>query len=268
MTLPMSIITELVDLIKNRIDDLQKITVENVVIGIGYSAIELNTGHIGLCYSFQNPFFRYSKLSELAGTISGSYAYETLEMAKSWDIGESILGVATINALSQLIFERFREYQMLKGNIIDHLDIRKRDKVVFIGNIEPLIDHLENKVDEIIVMERDPWKKSKYCLPDTLVEEIVPTADVTIITGTSLVNGTLDRLIALSQRSRERVLVGATASFIPSPVFKRGITLIGGMKTLDSKHLIRIVSEGGGTKQLKRASDFYCIRNKARVLNG
>ena len=261
--MPLKIITEIIDLIKNKIDDLDKITLRNVIIGIGYTVVELNTGHVGLCYSFQreNPFHQ-SKLIDLAGTLTESNAYDVLEMAKSWNMGESILGVATINALSQLIFEKFQEYKILKGNIINYLKIRKKDRIVFIGNIKPLIDKIEKKASEIIVLERDPQKKSKHCLLDTLAEEIVPCADITKITGTSLVNGTLDRLITLSEGSRERVLVGATASFIPDPVFQRGITLIGGVKKLNSKFLIRVVSEGGGTRQLKKASEFYCIRNQ------
>ena len=262
--MPLKIITEVLDLIKNKVSDLDKITLRNVIIGAGYTAVELSTGHIGLCYSFQreNPFL-HSKLNDMAGTLSGSYTHDMLEMAKSWNLGESILGVATINALSQLIFDRFQEYKILKGNVMDHLNIKNSDRIVFIGNIKPLVERVENKVAEIIVLERDPQKKSKHCLPDTLAEEVVPDADITIITGTSFVNGTLDRLIALSKGSKERVLVGATASFVPDPVFQRGITLIGGMKTLNSTYLIRIVSEGGGTKQLKRASEFYCIRNQS-----
>ena len=258
----LSIITEVIDSIKIKISDLKKITLKQVVIGMGYTAVELNTGHIGLCYSFQreNPF-HHSRFDNIVGSISGTYANYMLEMAKSWNLGESILGVATINALSQLIFDRFREYKMLKGNVMEYLDIRNEDKVVFVGNIIPLIERIEKKAKEIIVLERDLQKKSEYCLPDTLAEEVIPDSDITIITGTSLVNGTLERLIALSKNSREKVLVGATSSFIPDPVFKKGITLIGGLKILYPSHLIRIVSEGGGTKQLKRASDFYCIKN-------
>ena len=44
------------------------------------------------------------------------------------------------------------------------------------------------------------------------------------------------------------VLVGPTASFIPDILFDYGVNIIGGLKIFDSKAVLRVIQEGGGTK--------------------
>ncbi|MEM4978977.1 MAG: DUF364 domain-containing protein, partial [Candidatus Nezhaarchaeales archaeon] len=83
-----------------------------------------------------------------------------------------------------------------------------------------------------------------------------------IITGTTLANGTIDRLLELSKNARDVVLVGPTASTLPDPLFKHGVTIIGGVRVIDSEKVIQVVSEGGGTPSLKEACKQVVIRQR------
>ncbi len=84
-------------------------------------------------------------------------------------------------------------------------------------------------------------------------EEVLLCADIAIITGTALANGTIDRLPELSKNTRQKGLTGPTASVFPDPLFKHGATLIGGIKVADGEKIMQIISEGGGTPNFKTA---------------
>ncbi|OGV96914.1 hypothetical protein A2W24_03875 [Microgenomates group bacterium RBG_16_45_19] len=146
--------------------------------------------------------------------------------------------------------------------MIDKIKFKKSDQVAFVGRIRPLIKRIQPKVDRVYVLERDIKRRETGILPDTASEEILPKVDVTIITGTAIANGTIDRLLQLSKKSREVALVGASASTIPDPLFKRGVTIVGAIRVRDTDRLLQIVSEGGGTQQLKSAIDFINLRPK------
>lgn len=97
-------------------------------------------------------------------------------------------------------------------------------------------------------------------LSDIASEELLPKADVAVVTGTSLANGTIDRLLQLAREAREIAVVGASASVLPEPLFNHGVTIVGGIRVLDAEKLLQIVAEGGGTRQLKKATEFVTLR--------
>jgi uncharacterized protein (DUF4213/DUF364 family) len=47
---------------------------------------------------------------------------------------------------------------------------------------------------------------------------------------------------------------------IPDPLFKRRVTLIGGIKIINPERLLQVISEGGGTPQFKETCRQYIIR--------
>lgn len=90
-------------------------------------------------------------------------------------------------------------------------------------------------------------------------EELLPNASVVIITGTAIANGTIDRLLELSRGARYIALIGPSATVVPNPLFERGVSAIAGVIAVDSERVMQIVSEGGGTPQLKAAVKFVVI---------
>ena len=123
----------------------------------------------------------------------------------------------------------------------------KSDVVVLVGMIAPLTERIQGKVEKLFVLEKDLMQRESGILPDTACEEVLPKASVAIITGTTIVNGTIDRLVELSKGARETAVVGASASVLPDPLFEHGVTIVGGITVLDPDKLLQIVAEGGGT---------------------
>lgn len=59
---------------------------------------------------------------------------------------------------------------------------------------------------------------------------------------------------------REVAVVGSTASMIPDILFKRLVTMIGGIKVVETDRLLRVMSEGGEVPQSKNASRQMAIK--------
>jgi uncharacterized protein (DUF4213/DUF364 family) len=115
------------------------------------------------------------------------------------------------------------------------------------------------KAKELFILERGAARE-KGMFPDTACEEIIPKANIVIITGSALANGTLDRLLQLSSRARTIALVGPTASCLPEPLFERGVNYVGGIRINDADKAMQVISEGGGTPRLRMAGEFVTFK--------
>jgi len=261
--MPGRIVDEILNALRKHVSNLNGITIEKVVRGSGYTCVKLSSGHVGVCFSFSNEVSPSSDI--MSGNVSkmaGRNAMELANLARSWNLGESAMGIATINALSAIALPKIKELSVTVGNILDDIAFEKEDTVVFVGRISPLIKRVGRKVKRIYVLEKDPARRKIGMLPGEAAQEILPKAHVAIITGTSIANGTIDRLLELCCGSREIAVVGASASVLPMPLFENGVTIIGGMRVLNPDRLLHIVAEGGGTEQLKEAAQFINVRPK------
>jgi uncharacterized protein (DUF4213/DUF364 family) len=263
------IVEEAFEKIKTLIPELDTITVRQVVLGLGYTAVRLSSGHSGLCYTFQNEIAhatRHCQVSDLAGTLAGSSAMELAQKAKSWEISESVVGFATLNALSQIAMERQPEnYEVLDGDVLGYLGLTENDVAAMVGYIGPMVGSIRAKVKKLSILERTPSRRDEGILPDTACDQILPAADAVLITGTAIANGTIDHLLSLTTNAREIAIIGASAGILPQVLFDRGVTVVGGVKVTDPDKMMQVVAEGGGTPALKAAVQFISIKPKSKT---
>jgi hypothetical protein len=258
------IVEEALKKVKSLTPSLDEIKVDRVVLGLGYTAVKLSSGHSGLCYTFQSEIVpHHCQVSRLAGTMAGKPALKIASMARSWDISESVVGVAALNALSQIAIEsRSEAYTILNGDAIDHIKLTKKDVVAMVGHLAPMVKPVRARVKRLHILERSLTRRDGGILPDTACDQVLPRADVVIITGTTLANGTIDHLLELSKRAKEVAVVGPSAGILPEVLFEHGTTIVGGIKVTDTDKMMQIVSEGGGVPSLMEAIKFICFRPK------
>jgi len=257
------IIGEVLSHLQNEIPHLDKIRVERVCIGLGYTGVKLETGHAGVCHTLQTELvLQGCPIMKNAGKLSGNLAAKLAHLAESWELSKRVVGVATLNALSQMVLEREdTNYRITEGNLLENIEIRKDDIVVLVGQIRPFIHVIQAKTSKVFVLERNPMR-AQGVLSERASKEIIPKADVVIITGSAIANGTVDYLLELSQGIREVALGGPTASLIPDPFFKRGVKVMGGIKVVNADRMLDIISEGGGTLQIKPTVRFVIVKQK------
>jgi len=257
------IINEVLALICESIPNYREIKISKVCLGLGYTGVKLSTGHVGLCHSLlgEQPL-RCCQIVKCAGKLAGSPAIDLAYLAKSWETSESVVGIATLNALSQIVVDNEERYIMTEGNFLDYIKekMRKSDTIAMVGYIEPFIIVLRKIARRLYVFERNPMLFDEQILPDTACEEFLPKADIVIVTGSSIANKTIEHVLKLSQGAREIGVVGPSAGLIPDPLFNRGVTIISGIRVVDADRLLQIIAEGGGTPQIKSAVKFVNIR--------
>lgn len=231
--------------------------VEEACIGVFYTAVRLSSGHVGVAFTprdMADTVCCPRSAAELpeAGQLSGRMAWELADQALSPFRLRRAVGVATINALSACLME---EKGVPGGEILsntDALDVVKvgaQDRVVLVGAFIPFIRKLKALGVGLRVIDKHPEalkaEELSFWAPPDAAGEVLPEADVAIITGSALVEGGLDELLELCTKARELVLAGPTASPWPEPLFARGVTVVGGVRVRDAAGFMRLVAEGG-----------------------
>lgn len=130
-----------------------------------------------------------------------------------------VLGVAMLNAVSQ--------YHLgdVKPGVID--PYLGEEPICLIGNMYPLAERLRAERRRIWVFERSPRLRIK-AMSDAEEEIMLPQCKTLVITGMTLVNFTLDRILQLSNGLN--ILVGPTAGVHPELVEGTKIHILASMK--------------------------------------
>lgn len=153
------------------------------------------------------------------------------------------MGLATLNALSEGLVEWRRGDPM--AALTDDVDT-----VAMVGLFGPVLREFEEL--DVRVIERDPGAVS---LPDDLppsvdvslhgqqeAEPALDGADVVLVTGTTLVYGGLGRYLAATSADQPFVLVGATSSFVPEPLFEAGTSVVAGARVTDRERVRDLIA--------------------------
>ncbi len=264
------ILEKIVNLVK-QIYKIHKIVppkVTKVVLGLGYTGVEV-TG-----YAYE-PFLGLA--STLPGIIkntdcskikfAGNLTDKTISELLSWSYQSPslrrIIGIATLNGVSQHILKIINPYTVLKTDLLEYLNITNDTKVIFIGLIKPLIRKV-GKLTKTITLVEDSLSISPEFKQFTCKNNIEQlnhddlSTDILFCTGTTLINNTIEDILErFKRKARKIVLLGPTASLIPDILFDHGVDIVGGMEILNSEDTLRILQEGGGTKIFKKYGKKY-----------
>jgi len=216
----------------------------------------LNNGYIGLCHT---------PTEDIAHThwdrrrdFHGSKALDIAQLANSFEIIGRVVGIATLNAISQHVMDSEGYSRNFGVDAMDEIDVKAEDEVAVVGYIRPLVGKLRTRARKVHVFEHNPQLRGDALL-DTFVDSVLPKCDVVVISGSSLANGTVDRLLELSRGARVAVFAGPTASTLPEPLFERGVKIIAGVRAKGSK-VLEAVAEAKPFVAFKGLVEKYTIK--------
>lgn len=145
--------------------------------------------------------------------FEGQSLRDVAGLVKSWNFSEASVGVAAMNS-----WLNSAERVERSGHHIDTFDtdVFHARAPELTGKKVAVIGHFPNAVDtfdgsDLSILERDPREGD---LPDSACEYVLPDSDAVFITGMTVANKTLPRLLQLSQGKRV-ILVGASVPFAP-----------------------------------------------------
>jgi len=257
----------LIDYLKDELKaEASKVRVKDIRVGVVYTGVVLSSGHTGVAYTPVHEFsgchvlpyagsapvheFSGCHVLPYAGSVAGRPSLDVINMALSPKLVEAAIGIAAVNALSSMAFEIYPE-KYVSSNV-DVLELIKAgDIVTMIGYFGPLVSEITRKTSELYVSEMKTIVDNRVkILSQSETSEALSASDVVLISGSTLVNKTMNEILSLTGNAREVVLLGPTASVVPQPLFKRGITAVMGIRILNPEKMLRVISEAGGTKQL------------------
>jgi uncharacterized protein (DUF4213/DUF364 family) len=256
----MEILRELIATVKDHgILDTADLNPEpaDVRVGVFYTGVKLSTGHAGIAYTpiHDLPDAVCCPRSHAKMPQAGKLLSQNIDTLINYSLEEksplkAAIGVATLNALSAILLEREDcPYKIdALGNALDLVNIGKDDTVGMIGAFPPFIKQLKGSCKKLYVFEKNPWLKREEGVelqPEILEKDVLPGCDVLIITGVTIVNHTLGPILEFCRGAREVMLVGPTASLYPEPFFRRGVTIMGGIRVTNSDKVMNILTEGG-----------------------
>jgi uncharacterized protein (DUF4213/DUF364 family) len=192
---------------------------------------------------------------EFPDPVEGMSLRDMAAMVKSWNYLEASLGTAALNCYYNTVEKvnalgGFRDLEISTGAI----DIEKRKqlnafiafqdeiagkKVAVVGHF-PHIERKIGGISDLIIIERRP-KKGDY--PDPSSEYILREQDYAFITGSTLTNKTLPRLLEVAGDRCKVSLVGPSACMAPV-LFEMGLHNISGYCATDQKLLDQAIRRG------------------------
>ncbi len=190
------------------------------------------------------------------GRLRLKSARELAEYALSDNLLEASIGVAAINSLLEV-----DEHQAVEINAAKVLAERGRGKKVALVGHFPFIPKLREQVGQLWVIEQHPTEGEH---PAEAAADLIPLADVVALTGTAIINHTLEGLLALCRPDALVMVLGPSTPLSPA-LFEHGATIISGARVIDPAAVLDTVSQGATFQQVQGVR-LLTLQKKKRVL--
>ncbi len=221
-----------------------KLLIEDVRIGIGYIGVKIGEKGLGLAALLTNELQPGCSRLKMAGTFAGSPASHLLTLLRDGTNPlERALGLATANAIiDSPVPEK-------ESDAIDLMDLTRDDRIAMVGFFQPLVERIRARGFDLFVIERD---ERRVNLPDDATRDrILEECTVAIITATSIVNNTLEDVLNRLGRPRHVALLGPSTPLCEEAFRGTPVTHLGGSVVMDVQRVLQIISEGGGTPEMR-----------------
>jgi len=259
-----SFVADTIDIIKEKCPiPLENIRVDDLVVGIFFTGVKLSTGHAGVAFTPRGEIpeavccpTSAARMPQ-AGNLEDKPVSEILKYSLDPNVLKSAIGVATLNALSQLIIESEHgvEYPIVKDTDgFDLLKIQPTETASLIGAFGPYIRRLKIMGNPFFIVERNTQtlrpEEMKYYRPESEIPSVFEESDVVIVTGTAIVNHSIDTVLSFLGDGKRTAIIGPTASMIPDAFFERSVNVMAGVRILEPDLMIKVLKQGGSAYHL------------------
>jgi len=138
------------------------------------------------------------------------------------------------------------------GNVMDAIEIKPDEAFGMVGDFMPILHVVKPKTDNIYVFERGAALDDGL-YPDETIPRYLPKCNVVVITATSILNQTVDAILPFCSKARQVCIVGPSTPLVPEIFRPHNVTLLAGSVVTNAAQILQIVSQGGGTMQMRPA---------------
>jgi uncharacterized protein (DUF4213/DUF364 family) len=223
----------------------KKLYVEEARIGLGYVGVLLEGDRPGLSALLRNELPPGCRTFSKAGTLAGSDASELLGLlVNGRNPLEKALGLATANAIicPDIAEEPERDSIAL-------MELSPADTVAMVGYFGPLVERIKKTGARLHIIEKDP---NRMEIPGRKeIYSIFEKCSVAIITATSILNNTIEEILNGLGNPRHVTIMGPSTPMFGEAFAQTPVTHLSGSAILDSRKIMQVISEGGGTPDMR-----------------
>ena len=234
--------------------------VRDLVVGISMIACELDSGDVGVSYVLRDSLPNGCSVFPYAQVVIGKPAREIAEwIVSGGDVLQRGIADAVLAAASRGLEipddtdDPERPFGMM---------VKPNDTVGMIGMIGPVAEKLGRLAGRMIIFDEGLARHggSPMIYPTAAQPRFLPGCDIVILSGTTVINQSIDSLLSMCLKSREIVIVGASTPMFPNGWDGSRVTRLAGSWWDNSRKddIFRTISLGGGIRQLK---DFVTLKN-------
>ena len=170
---------------------------------------------------------------QITRPYSGMELAELAQAAKSWHLTEAAYGVAAMNAFYNTPQRLEALHAALDFDLYCTAGLELTGKRIGVVGHLNMPDFVRQQAEEVLILERSPHPGD---YPDSACEWLLPTCDIVLITGSTLVNKTLPRLLQLCEQA-VTILTGPTVPLCPA-LLELGIDRIAGLVVTDRPGMV------------------------------
>jgi len=222
--------------------------VTKVLIGLHWTAVVVEIeGQLrcGLASTLSKPHYHHGQVDvPQAGQLASLPGSGLARLANAGHPVQVGVGMAAINALLP-----HQPGAWIDLNAATFLAEQGAGKSVALIGHFPFVDDLRSHAGELFVLEQQPQPGD---LPASAAAEILPRAEVIAISGTTLINHTLEELMTMCSGEALVVLLGPSTPLSPV-LFDHGIDVLCGSVVTAIEPVLSVIGQGGNFRQVRQA---------------
>ncbi len=242
-------------------DKAERIRIDLLCLGLGYTAVVTSDGGIGIAYTYFEDKKSCMLLNE-AADYEDRPAVDLLEKIKGdHPIGRS-MALALVNALN---YQNALKLPEDKNNEImfEQFKISKGTKVAMVGYFRPLIKHFEQReaVLDILDQSRGLGRKADF------YKNLKNRAEVLFLTSTSILNNSTEEILANVHDKVKTLMLGPSTPMVAGAFDHLPVHMLAGTVPLDKERLLKAIRHGMGTPVLHKFSrkSYLALNNSSNI---
>jgi uncharacterized protein len=153
---------------------------------------------------------------------------------------KEMISLSAINAICQHVMRKSQFAIDSATDSMGLLSVSAGDKVGMVGLFPGLIKTVADAGAELVVIEKKERLLKKFpSLPITLDVTKLRRCNKIICTSTTLLNNSLDAVLANCSPDAFVSIIGPTAGYFPDPLFARGVDVVGGRVVKDGERFLQ-----------------------------
>lgn len=231
----------------------EKAIIERLTIGLGYTAVLLSDGRMGLSYTYVNDL-ESCMVFKYPDEIEENPALPLLELIESENLVDRSVAIAVLNALNA------EKAAACADDELEYLAAfapGPGDRIAMAGYFGPVVDKIRGMGAELEIYDIGRGLGTEEEFYRFLA---AGQAKGFILTATSLINGTTEKILDHLHPDTPAVLLGPTTPMAPELFEHLPLDYIGGVAPVDTELIEGAIRNGRGTRHILKGARKVWLR--------